>query len=396
MTRAIKQAIITRDVSHITFPDEVQVMPKPEDEKAQNPDGRITPFTISPPEEMLSKASDLIQKAKRPVIIVGHGARYSMEAIIKMAEQMKCPVITTFKAKGLIADNHPLGCGVLGRSGTPIASWFMNEGDLLLVFGASFSNHTGITPKKPIIQVDFDPMALSKFHKVDAALWGEIGVSCKLLQESLAGKMSTVDQVPEIAYRWKIWKAEKENRLKDDHGKGISSIAVFDAMNRVAQDHAVIAVDVGNNTYSFGRYFECRNQSVLMSGYLGSIGFALPAAMGAWAAVKNSRPVWSVSGDGGLGQYLAEITTLVKYNMPVKHILINNSELGKISKEQRTSELEVWQTSLHNPNFAAYANNCGALGIRVEKREDLEPAMQKIKAHDGPALLEVICDVSLI
>ena len=396
MSRAIKQAIITRDVSHITFPDEVQVMPKPEDEQAQNPDGRITPFTISPPEEMLSNAVDLIQKAKRPVIIVGHGARHSMEAIIKMAEQMNCPVITTFKAKGLIADNHPLGCGVLGRSGTPIASWFMNEGDLLLVFGASFSNHTGITPKKPIIQVDFDPMALSKFHKVDVALWGEIGVTCKLLQESLAGKISTVDQVPEIALRWKIWKAEKENRLKDDRGKGISSIAVFDAMNRVVQDHAVIAVDVGNNTYSFGRYFECRNQSLLMSGYLGSIGFALPAAMGAWAAVKNSRPVWSVSGDGGLGQYLAEITTLVKYSMPVKHILINNSELGKISKEQRASELEVWKTSLHNPNFAAYANNCGALGIRVEKREDLEPAMQKIKAHDGPALLEVICDASLI
>ena len=82
--------------------------------------------------------------------------------------------------------------------------------------------------------------------------------------------------------------------------------------------------------------------------------------------------------------------------MPIKHILINNSELGKISKEQRTSELEVWKTSLHNPNFADFANNCGALGIRVEKREDLEAAMQKIKDHDGPALLEVICDVGLI
>lgn len=167
-------------------------------------------------------------------------------------------------------------------------------------------------------------------------------------------------------------------------------------MNRITPENAVITVDVGNNTYSFGRYFECKNQSVLMSGYLGSIGFALPAAMGAWAAVKNTRPVWSVSGDGGLGQYLAELTTLVKYNMPVKHILINNSELGKISKEQRTSELEVWKTDMHNPNFADFANNCGALGIRVEKREELEDAMQKINNHDGPALLDIVCDVSLI
>jgi len=396
MTQAIRHAVIKREVSHLTFPDEVQVIAKPETEEAQTPEGRITPFTISPPKEMLNNAVALIRKSKRPIIIVGHGARYSMKEIIKMAVMMNAPVITTFKGKGLIPDNHPLGCGVLGRSGTPIASWFMNESDLLIVFGASFSNHTGITPKKPIIQVDFDPMALSKFHKIDVALWSEIEVTCKIMQKKLSGKTNTLDQRKEVATRWKIWKAEKNNRLKDEQGKGISSIAVFDAMNKTTPENAVIAVDVGNNTYSFGRYFECKNQSVLMSGYLGSIGFALPAAMGAWAAVKNTRPVWSVSGDGGLGQYLTEITTLVKYNMPIKHILINNSELGKISKEQRTATFDVWQTNLHNPNFADFANNCGALGIRVEKREDLESAMQKIKDHDGPALLEVICDVNLI
>jgi len=396
MTQAIKHAIIKRDVSHITFPDEVQVIAKPKDEMAQTSVGRITPFTISPPEEMLEQAINLIKNSKRPVIIVGHGARYSMPGIIKMAEMMNSPVITTFKGKGLIPDDHPLGCGVLGRSGTPIASWFMNESDLLIVLGASFSNHTGITPKKPIIHIDFDPMALSKFHKVEVALWGEIGVTCKLLQKTLVGNTNTFDQRKEILSRWKIWKEEKNNRLKDDHGDGISSIAVFEAMNKITPQNAVITVDVGNNAYSFGRYFESKNQSILMSGYLGSIGFALPAAMGAYAAVKNARPVWSISGDGGLGQYMAELTTIVKYNMPIKHILINNSELGKISKEQRSSELEVWQTSMHNPNFADFANNCGALGIRVEKREDLETAMQKIKDHDGPALLEVICDVSLI
>ncbi len=396
MTGALKHAMVQRSVSHLTFPDEVQILPKPEEETAGTPEGRITPFTISPPQEMLNNAITLIKKSKRPVIIVGHGARYSMDAIIAMAETMNSPVITTFKGKGLIADSHPLACGVLGRSGTPIASWFMNESDLLIVFGASFSNHTGITPKKPIIQIDFDPMALSKFHKVDVALWGEIGVTCKLMQQSLQGKTTTVDQRPEVASRWRIWRSEKDNRLKDDRGNGISSMAVFDAMNKVTSANAVIAVDVGNNTYSFGRYFECRQQSILMSGYLGSIGFALPAAMGAWAAVKNSRPVWSLSGDGGLGQYLAEITTLVKYNMPVKHILINNSELGKISKEQRTAGYEMWQTNMHNPNFADFATNCGALGIRVEKREELIAAMQKINDHNGPALLEVICDVNLI
>jgi len=396
MSLAIKSALLKRDVSHITFPDEVAFTAKPADEKAQTPEGRITPMNISPPKQMLDKAVGMIAKSKRPTIIVGHGARFQMESIISFAEKLNCPVITTFKGKGLIPDAHELGCGVLGRSGTPIASWFMNESDLLIVFGASFSNHTGITPKKPLIQIDFDPMALSKFHKIDAALWGEISETLSLIEDASTGNINTIDQRGEIAERWSIWREEKESRLKDQGAKGLSSIAVFDVMNKITPANAVIAVDVGNNTYSFGRYFEPKNQSILMSGYLGSIGFALPAAMGAWAAQGNERPIWSVSGDGGLGQYLGELMTLVKYNMKIKHVLINNSELGKISKEQRAAEVDVWQTSLHNPNFADFANNCGALGIRVEHASELEAAMIKLRDHDGPALLDIVCDVNLI
>ena len=396
MSLALKHALIKRDVSHLTFPDEVAFTAKPEKEQAQTPENRITPFNISPPKEMLTKAIDLIKSAKRPAIIVGHGARFEMESIIEYASTLNCPVITTFKGKGLIPDNHELGCGVLGRSGTPIASWFMNESDLLIVFGASFSNHTGITPKKPIIQVDFDPMALSKFHKVDCALWGEISETLTVIRKETEGAAQSIDHRKEIASRWQIWRDEKKSRLQDSSTAGISSIAVFDAMNKVTPDNAVIAVDVGNNTYSFGRYFEPKQQSILMSGYLGSIGFSLPAAMGAWAAQGDQRPIWSVSGDGGLGQYLAEISTLVKYQMNIKHIVLNNSELGKISKEQRAAELDVWQTSLHNPSFADFANNCGALGIKVEKLEDLIPAMEKLREHQGPALLEIITDVNLI
>ncbi len=396
MSLAIKSALLNRDVSHITFPDEVAFMPKPEGEKAQTPEGRITPMNISPPRQMIAKAVDMLTASKMPAIIVGHGARFHMEAITAFAKALNCPVITTFKAKGLIADTHELGCGVLGRSGTPIASWFMNESDVLLVFGASFSNHTGITPKKPIIQVDYDPTALSKFHKVDAALWGEISETLNILEEDTKGKLNTVDRRPEIAERWAIWREEKASRLKDESEIGLSSIAVFEAMNKVTPDNAVIAVDVGNNTYSFGRYFEPKNQSILMSGYLGSIGFSLPAAMGAWAAQGKERPIWSVSGDGGFGQYLGEMMTLVKYNMNIKHVLLNNSELGKISKEQKAAELDVWKTSLHNVSFAKYAENCGALGIRVTKREELLPALEQLKAHNGPALLEIITDPSLI
>ena len=396
MALAIKHAILKRDVSHLTFPDQVQVL-KVDTAEAQTPEGRITPLSIAPPEESLKEATERLRSAQRPVIIVGHGARFHMKAIIQLAEQLHCPVMTTFKAKGQISDTHKLGCGVLGRSGTPIASYFMNEADLLLVIGASFSNHTGITAKKPIIQVDFDPLAIAKFHKIDVAVYGEISRTINLINNSSENiAANKVNQESEIAERWDIWRNEKLKRLADDRGKGVSSIAVFEALTRLSPDNAVMCVDVGNNAYSFGRYFESKNHSFLMSGYLGSIGFALPASIGAWAAVGDSRPVVAVAGDGGLCQYLAEFTTLVKYQMPIKVVVINNNELGKITKEQRAGGWDKWATDLVNPDFAEYAVSCGGLGIKVTAKEELETAFTQLFDHQGPALLEVQADVKLI
>ena len=396
MSLAVKHAILNRDVSHLTFPDEVQERKAKPNAKPQTPEKRITSLEIAPPKEAVNDAVNLIKKSKRPVIIMGHGAREHKKAIVKFAESLNAPVVTTFKGKGLIPDNHPLGGGVLGRSGTPIASWFMNESDVLIVFGASFSNHTGITPKKPIIQVDFDPLALSKFHKVEVAVWGEISRTLEIFEAELGSNFNTINQTPEIAERWEIWRKEKAKRLLETSDNGISSIAVFDAMNQLTPENAVMCVDVGNNAYSFGRYFESKEHDFLMSGYLGSIGFALPASMGAWTAVGDSRPVVAVAGDGGLCQYLAEITTLVKYNMPVKLIVLNNHELGKISKEQRAGEFDVWKTSLSNPNFAEFAESCGAWGKRVVKQDNLKEAMKTLFEQPGPAVLEVITDVNLI
>ncbi|MEL6917835.1 MAG: thiamine pyrophosphate-binding protein, partial [Bacteroidota bacterium] len=252
MSLAVKHAILKRDVSHLTFPDEIQELPAKPNENAQHPTNRITAMEIAPPKAMADKAIALIKNAKRPTIIMGHGARAHKERIVAFAERLNAAVVTTFKGKGLISDSHPLGCGVLGRSGTPIASWFMNEADLLIVFGASFSNHTGITPKKPTIQIDFDPLALSKFHEVDVAVWGEISRTLEIFNSELDGKTSSLDQKAEIAERWAIWKAEKAKRLTETSEKGLSSIAVFEAMNKFTPKNAVMCADVGNNAYSFG------------------------------------------------------------------------------------------------------------------------------------------------
>jgi pyruvate oxidase len=395
MNLACKHAILRRDVAHLIFPDQVQTQPAP-DAPAGGPQGRLTPTAIAPPEDAVEQALTLLRGAQRPVIIAGHGARFRAAQVTAFAEQLGAPVITTFKAKGLIGDDHPLACGVLGRSGTPVASWFMNEADALLVLGASFSTHTGIYAGKPIVQVDFDPLQLGKFHAVEVPVWGDIGVTLSRFSRSL-GTASATDQRGEVAERWALWRAEKARRALDDRGRGVNSAAVFAAMNRHVPDDAVLAVDVGNNTYSFGRYFESRaGQAVLMSGYLGSIGFGYPAAIGAWAATEGRRPIVCVTGDGGFAQYMAELLTAVKHGMNITHVLLNNGQLGKISKEQRAGSWEVWETSLHNPSFAAYAEISGALGIRVTHADELDAALEGALAHDGPSLVEVVSDPELV
>ncbi len=404
MNLACKTALVERDVAHLVLPDEVQVLPAAAPERpAGSPQGRTGDRGVSPAAGALDAAADVLSGSKRPMIVVGHGARSGIDDIVALAEAIDAPIATTFKGKGLIADQHRLACGVLGRSGTPIASWFMNEADALVTFGVSFANHTGIASYKPIVQVDFDPMALGRFHAVTVPMLADVGVAAQALAGALAGRSNAGTSAAEVAARWDIWRAEKQRRRADDRGSGMNAAGVFEALSRLVPTDAVMPVDVGNHAYSFGRYFEPCGQTVLMSGYLGSIGFAFPAAMGCWAATQRApgsqwagRPVVSVSGDGGFGQYAMELTTAVKYVMDITHVLLNNGELGKISKEQRAAEFDVWQTSLHNPSFAEFAELCGAMGRQVTAADELDDALSEALAHPGPALVEALTDPLLV
>ena len=393
MALAIKHAVVERDVTHLIFPDEVQNLPGLADPPERSKVGRVGRPEITPPAAELDRAVDLLAGAERPVIIMGNGAREHRDAIIALAEKIDAPVITTFRAKGLIADEHPLACGVVGRSGTPIASAMMTKADAQLVVGASFSNHSGIATWVPTIQVDFDRMTLGKFHTVDVPLWGEIGTTVGLISQRLQ-PADRPEIHREMAERVADWRRVKQRRAaQTDEAGRMHPAAVFAALGAALDEDVAMAVDVGNNTYAFGHYLEAkRGLDVVMSGYLGSIGYAFPAAMGLWAAtVGTGRKIVSVSGDGGFGQYMAEFTTAVKYGMGITHVLLNNSELGKISREQVGALHPIYQTSLVNPDFAEYARLCGGVGYRVSDTADLPAVFEEALAiTDRPTLVEVI------
>ena len=392
MALALKHAEVQRDVAHLIFPDDVQNLPGRDDPPARPKHGRVSTTAIGPPDAELAEAVALLARAERPAIIAGNGARPFRDEVLALAEHLDAPVITTFKAKGLVPDDHPLACGVLGRSGIPVASMTMGRADALLVLGASFSNHTGIATYVPTVQVDFDRMNLGKFHPVDVPLWGEIGRTLGLLRHALP-PADRPELRAAVATRWDHWREEKAKRrdLLDAKGR-LHPALIFEALGALVPDDAALCCDVGNNTYSFGHFFECRGrQDVIMSGYLGSIGFGFASAMGAWAATRGTgRKVVSISGDGGFGQYLADFTTAVKYGMGITHVLLDNGELAKISREQVAAIRPVWQTSLVNPDFADYARLCGGEGFSVRAADELPGALEAALAiTDRPSLVAI-------
>ena len=393
MTTACRSAIANGDVSQIALPDDMQVLDA-NGSLPSKPDGALFSPPVLPPDSEISKAASMICAASRPVIIMGNGCRAAIGWVMELAEKLNCPVMTTYRAKGFVADSHPLACGVVGRSGTPVSAKFMSESDLIIGLGMGLSRHSEISKNKKILQIDRDPRAIGRLRRVDFGLVGDMAASL----EKIVGQIyyaQSINMRGEIAAQWAAWREEKSRRAAKSLPGAISQAAVCAALSKYVEPTAIVSVDVGNVAYAFGRYFECKNQRMLLSWYLGSIGVGLPSAMGAWCATREDgeyegRQVVAVVGDGGIGQYLAEWTTVVKNNMDIKCVVFNNSELAKISLEQQKAKMDVWQTSLLNPSFAEFSKLCGGEGVRIDNPEKLDGQLSEALKKDGPVMIEIM------
>ena len=183
-----------------------------------------------------------------------------------------------------------------------------------------------------------------------------------------------------IGERKAWWRERKASRRGLDVDGRLTNAAVFGALETEIPTDAVVALDVGNTTYSFGRYFEASGQRIAMSGWLGSIGYALPGAIGA-ALAHPDRTVVAIAGDGGFGQYAMELATVAKYGLNVKVLVLRNDELGKITAEQQLAETHVWSTSLVNPSFSDMSDSLGMFGMAVTTEEELASGMADLFAH---------------
>jgi pyruvate oxidase len=386
-TLAVKHSLLDRGVSNIGIPNDVQKLPC--ETQILPLEGRMPNMAFGQEDTLIEKAARAINQAERPAIIAGFGAMGQGTKLLKLASKISAPIITTFRAKGIIDEDHALYVGSHGSIGSTAAATLVRKADILIVIGSSFSELTHI-PKKKTVQIDINMNMIAKTYPVEVGLLGNSAVLIPKLTKKVENKRNTayLNEIAQLKHEWlKQLQQEADGSLKP-----IRPPYVMKVLNEKIADNAVISLDVGENCWWFGRNFQMRRtQKMVMSGYLASMGFGLPGAMAAALAYPD-RQVVCIAGDGGFSMVMADFLTVLKYRMPVKVFILNNQSLGMIKQEQKVEGYKIWQTELYNPNFADYAEHSGGTGIKVTEPSHLEEAVDKALSAKKPVIVDIETD----
>ena len=354
--------------------------------------------------QQIKKAAKLIMEAKRPVLYVGGGAvnAEAQEELVELAELMKIPVTTTTQGKGAFPENHPLSLRMLGMHGTYYANMAVYNSDLLIAVGARFDDRvTGkideFAPDAKIIHIDIDPASISKNIIVDVPIVGDVKIVLRKLINELKRKGAKILYTEERE-KW-LEQIEKWKRLHPltykNSKKVIKPQYVIEQIYEVTNGDAIIVPGVGQHQMWAAMFYKFSYpRQFLNSGGLGTMGFGLPAGIGA----KIGRPekeVFVVDGDGSFIMTMQEIITAVQYKVPVKVAIINNAYLGMVRQwqelfyDRRYSEVDL---SLQ-PDFVKLAESMGAVGFRAEKPKEVREVLEEAKKiDDRPVILDFVVD----
>jgi acetolactate synthase-1/2/3 large subunit len=348
----------------------------------------------------IKRAYTAIGKAKKPVIYAGGGVINSNAAgeLKQLGENLRCPVTTTLMGLGGFPAPHELWLGMLGMHGTFRANMAMGSTDLLIAIGARFDDRvTGkldeFAPSAKIIHIDIDPTSISKNVKVDIPIVGDCKDALKKLLQ--LAKESPIDDLEKVRKPWldqiQKWKEtyplayeQKDDLIKPQY--------VVEKLYELSEGKAIIATEVGQNQMWAAQYYHySKPRTLLTSGGLGTMGYGLPAAIGAQAAFPD-RLVIDVAGDGSIQMCLQEMTTAVENNLPVKVAILNNQYLGMVRQwQQLFYEQNYCATCLKiAPDFVKLAEAYGALGLRAHKPDEVEAVIREGFASPKPVIMDFV------
>lgn len=374
LVAAMRYAIAMNDVAHVAIPADVlsQTLPNA---SLYDPE----PYLTTPPHTdpaAIDQAAKIMDLAKNPLILMGQGARQSAKAVLALAEYWHTPVITSLPAKGSLPETHPLVVGPLGEAGTDASLMAIHNADVLLVLGCTWWPAKFMPQEVRVVQVDRRPTAIGSGHPAAVGIIGQVHDVLPALQDKLPPR------------------SRQEQPLGRPPAAGVSDAfpahpqAILARLRAHLPDGAVIAVDTGLVTLWYGRTFPARQKTTLISGRWRSMGFALPAAMAAKAAMPDV-PVVALAGDGGFAMTGMEFATAVQHHLPITVVVFNNGLLGEEAIKQEKANLPVYGMNLRNPDFAAFAEAAGGLGFRPRTARGLDEALQEAIRSRRPALVDV-------
>jgi acetolactate synthase-1/2/3 large subunit len=339
------------------------------------------------------RAIELIREAKRPLILAGRGIIQSgsTEQVVAFAEQTETPIAMTLLGLGGIAANHPLNLGMMGMHGEAWVNTAIQEADLLLAFGMRFDDRvTGnlktYAPTAKKIHIEIDPAEINKNVRVDVALVGD-------LREVLVDLLPHVPSTQHVEWLARITELKGDSAVRDiqnlpDNGH-LYAAHVINDLWRETDGNAIVVTDVGQHQMWEAQYYKHNTpRSLITSGGLGTMGFALPAAIGAKIA-KPDAEVWVVVGDGGFQMTMCELATVMQENIDINVAIINNGYLGMVRQWQEFFyEKRYAATPLVNPNFSKLAEAFGLTGITVTRRSEVIPSVKAARNHKGGVVID--------
>jgi acetolactate synthase I/II/III large subunit len=369
----------------------------------------VPPFRPEPEAAHVKVALDLLQKAERPAIVAGGGVRASNAGreLTALAEALQIPVATSLNGKDVIPGTHPLSVGVVGTYSRESANRAVNRADLICFIGSEtggMTTHFWTVPKigTPTIQIDIDPQALGRNYPLAASVLGDArSVLVRMLgqiDKSSAGKREA--WIKEIAGLRSDWYAKYKPALESE-ALPINPARICGELSKSVPDDAIVVVDTGHAGMWMGGMYDLRKPSQSYLRSAGHLGWAFPAGLGAKAACPE-RPVVTFTGDAGFWYHIGEVETAVRWKLNAVTI-VNNNGGGNQSKRgfdrayggtQTEQARELWTYS--PMNFARLAEEMGALGIRVEKPDEIAPALQKALAAGRPAVIDIATDIDAL